>query len=405
MKKIINLLVCVTFCMTLPSCGAFFELANSVTSEYVKYVDNNNDDPIGLYDQAMAWSKGNVGKGLVATELGLSVIDEYSKKDLSVVRSIVQGTRNSYLGDDNLGDDDKVDLVGTLFYGAAQTADYYEWKNFQERLEAYELQKEDALNPESPNYDPYFEFRYIVDMEKRKIYKVSNIDAVKAIRKYEESERTAHIDYQLIEYGIISEFDYETLFATEELKNQNEDLYRKYCFELGILRLNERFNNIGNEAGHHEEQIQVEEYLPANQPTSAVDDSSCDIKQNDTMHHHNNNIAEQIEAIVVDHYAFDAYKLSAEQEAILNELATLMKSDNTTQITIVGHTCHIGTDKANMNVGRKRAYYAQQYLVANGVEENRIQIKSAGATDPYVDKGDIESRLKNRRITFEVERR
>lgn len=400
MKKIITLLGCMIICIAFTNCSVVSQVVTGIATEYIEYVDNNNEDPIGLYDQAIAWSQGNIGKGLITTEVGLSVLDEFSKKDLSVARSIIRGTRNSYLSDSNMGNDDLGDVVGTLFYGAAQTVDFYEWKDFQKQKVAFEAEMAEAYNPTSPHYDPYFEFRYVVDEEKRKIYKVPTEDVIKAIREYEESMRMVRNDNQLIEYGIISEHEFLTLFSTEELKAQNADLYRKYCFELSKRRLHMHYNAAENKTAHPITKDQLQETSSsANSSSSPIVNTVLDVEQIDTTHC---DVAEQIKAIVVDHYAFDSYKLSAEQKVILDKLASLLKSDNSIQITIVGHTCHIGTDKANANVGLKRAYQAQKYLAANGVAENRIQIKSAGATTPHINKKDIESRLMNRRITFEV---
>lgn len=71
-------------------------------------------------------------------------------------------------------------------------------------------------------------------------------------------------------------------------------------------------------------------------------------------------------------------------------------------IEIVGHTCSIGAEKANYNVGLQRAINAKKYLVDKGIDANRISIVSKGYNCPKASNDTPEGRAMNRRITFNV---
>jgi outer membrane protein OmpA-like peptidoglycan-associated protein len=68
------------------------------------------------------------------------------------------------------------------------------------------------------------------------------------------------------------------------------------------------------------------------------------------------------------------------------------------RIVLTGHTCNIGAPKQNLALGRERARYARQLLVAAGVDE-AIEVRSAGSRAPIVSNRNEAGRQQNRRVT------
>ena len=106
--------------------------------------------------------------------------------------------------------------------------------------------------------------------------------------------------------------------------------------------------------------------------------------------------------MVLDSYAFDNTDLSEAQKQDLDNVADKMKQFNDINIVVIGHTCNLGTLKANQNVGTRRAQEAKQYLMEKGISEDRIQTESRDYSEPVVANDSEEHRKQNRRVTFEI---
>jgi outer membrane protein OmpA-like peptidoglycan-associated protein len=112
--------------------------------------------------------------------------------------------------------------------------------------------------------------------------------------------------------------------------------------------------------------------------------------------------AKAISRTVIGGYALNKVELSPEQRHELDVVADFMKKWPETRVTIFGHTCNIGTDKANQKVGLQRAHLGKMYLVSQGISEERIEEVSKAATEPCASNDTESGRQKNRRITFAV---
>lgn len=109
-----------------------------------------------------------------------------------------------------------------------------------------------------------------------------------------------------------------------------------------------------------------------------------------------------ISKLSASQYRLNETKLTAEQELELNKVIAFMQKWPNSMITIVGHTCSIGSDVANQSVGLNRAHQAKLYMVAKGIAANRIEEISKAATEPCASNDTEDGRLQNRRITFIV---
>ena len=104
----------------------------------------------------------------------------------------------------------------------------------------------------------------------------------------------------------------------------------------------------------------------------------------------------------VSQYKLDVVKLTSDQKNELDKVVTFMKKWPNAKITIVGHTCSIGNDAVNNTVGLQRAHQAKLYLMAQGIDESRIEEVSKAASEPVAENDTENGRLQNRRITFIV---
>lgn len=114
------------------------------------------------------------------------------------------------------------------------------------------------------------------------------------------------------------------------------------------------------------------------------------------------NAVKAITETVLNSYTLNDVELSDVQKADLDQVADKLNKYEDIQIIIIGHTCNIGTQKVNQNIGKRRAEAAKNYLISKGVYENRIQIESRDYSEPVAENDTEEHRKQNRRVTFIV---
>jgi peptidoglycan-associated lipoprotein len=103
-------------------------------------------------------------------------------------------------------------------------------------------------------------------------------------------------------------------------------------------------------------------------------------------------------------FGFNKYGLSDEAEAALDAFAQRIKSENKNVfVEIQGHTCNIGSDKANLELGYRRAEQAMRYLNMNhGFPLHRMNVITYGKTKPIADNSTKDGRSQNRRVALVV---
>jgi len=83
-------------------------------------------------------------------------------------------------------------------------------------------------------------------------------------------------------------------------------------------------------------------------------------------------------------FGFDRYDLTPEARAQLEQQAAWLKSYPQHRITVEGHCDERGTREYNLALGERRATSVKNYLVALGIDPNRIQTISYGKERPEV---------------------
>jgi OOP family OmpA-OmpF porin len=82
-------------------------------------------------------------------------------------------------------------------------------------------------------------------------------------------------------------------------------------------------------------------------------------------------------------FGFDKYKLSNDGTAALDEVVTKLKAHPEFELVMVtGHADRIGSVAYNQKLSERRANAVKQYIVAQGVEDSRLQAIGKGKSEP-----------------------
>ncbi|MDM9631168.1 OmpA family protein [Robiginitalea aurantiaca] len=102
------------------------------------------------------------------------------------------------------------------------------------------------------------------------------------------------------------------------------------------------------------------------------------------------------------------YKYDSDQEivtpavyAFSEEVSEYLKETGD-RILLVGHTDSDGEEAYNLELGRERAEEYKAHLISLGVDESKIEIQSAGESDPAVPNDSPENKQRNRRVTVQI---
>ncbi len=101
-------------------------------------------------------------------------------------------------------------------------------------------------------------------------------------------------------------------------------------------------------------------------------------------------------------FATGSYKLLPKSFKSLNEVANLMKADESLMVDIDGHTDAVGSDESNQVLSDNRAGAVKEYLIKQGVAETRLKSAGYGETKPIADNKTAAGRAKNRRTEMTV---
>ncbi len=83
-------------------------------------------------------------------------------------------------------------------------------------------------------------------------------------------------------------------------------------------------------------------------------------------------------------FGFDKYSLKAKARQTLERQATFLKNNPGVKVMLQGHADERGTREYNLALGDRRANSAKDYLIALGIDPNRVTIISYGKERPAV---------------------
>lgn len=91
-------------------------------------------------------------------------------------------------------------------------------------------------------------------------------------------------------------------------------------------------------------------------------------------------------------------ELKEDVPAALEELRALLAEHPTWTLRIEGHTDDVGSDRANLDLSRRRAEAITAFLTARGIAASRLEARAYGERVPLIDERTPEARARNRRV-------
>ncbi len=96
-------------------------------------------------------------------------------------------------------------------------------------------------------------------------------------------------------------------------------------------------------------------------------------------------------------FGYDSYELTPDAQSTLERQAAWLQTYPGVTVVVEGHCDERGTREYNLALGERRAASVANYLVALGIDPNRIQTISYGKERPAVDGHDETAWSQNRR--------
>ena len=97
------------------------------------------------------------------------------------------------------------------------------------------------------------------------------------------------------------------------------------------------------------------------------------------------------------HFAYDRHDLGAEAQDQVAAWANWLAAHSSLSVVVEGHADERGTREYNLALGERRAAEVRSYLLASGVEANRVRIVSYGKEKPVAVESNEEAWARNRR--------
>lgn len=105
------------------------------------------------------------------------------------------------------------------------------------------------------------------------------------------------------------------------------------------------------------------------------------------------------------YFDFDKFDVRADMRSVISANANIFNTEvSGVSITVEGNCDEWGTDEYNQALGLKRAKAVKEALVAQGVNTDRISVKSYGETNPVCTDKTKACDAQNRRAEFKLSR-
>jgi peptidoglycan-associated lipoprotein len=105
------------------------------------------------------------------------------------------------------------------------------------------------------------------------------------------------------------------------------------------------------------------------------------------------------------HFDLDQAKIRSGEGRMLRDHARWLKSNQNATVTIGGHADERGSEEYNLRLGERRANAVRAYLIARGVEADRVTVTSHGERSPACSDHTESCWSQNRRAEFQVQSR
>ena len=102
------------------------------------------------------------------------------------------------------------------------------------------------------------------------------------------------------------------------------------------------------------------------------------------------------------YFDYDKADIKPESVSVLIGNATWLKANGKIRFTIEGHCDERGSEEYNLGLGDRRANAVKEFLTAQGLPANRMNVVSYGEERPICHEQTEECFAKNRRAHFEL---
>lgn len=103
------------------------------------------------------------------------------------------------------------------------------------------------------------------------------------------------------------------------------------------------------------------------------------------------------------HFKFDSEELNPDAATLLDEVAVRMNQYPDIKLTVEGNTDSSGEEAYNVDLSRRRAQAAVDYLAGKGIDASRFDVKGLGSSNPVASNDTEEGRAANRRVVFKTQ--
>ena len=110
----------------------------------------------------------------------------------------------------------------------------------------------------------------------------------------------------------------------------------------------------------------------------------------------------EIQSFKSIHFQFGKADIQEGSTEELDVLWDILNKHPDLKIKIMGHTDDVGSAEFNKELSLNRAKAVADYLINNGLNENRVSFQGFGSEQPLVDGEDEQARSENRRVEFLV---
>ncbi len=103
------------------------------------------------------------------------------------------------------------------------------------------------------------------------------------------------------------------------------------------------------------------------------------------------------------HFDFDKATLKPESIRILDAAVDTLKKHQQIKVEVAGHTDSRGSDEYNRKLSERRAKVVYDYLVAHGIDAQRLSWRGYGESQPIADNDTEAGRAQNRRTELKIQ--
>ena len=101
-------------------------------------------------------------------------------------------------------------------------------------------------------------------------------------------------------------------------------------------------------------------------------------------------------------YATGSSKILPSSFKSLDEVVSIMKTDNSLMIDVEGHSDNAGSEERNKQLSSERAESVKNYLISKGIEAKKITAQGFGTEKPIADNNTKAGRAQNRRTEMKL---